>query len=607
LKPIKVAVLRARHDTSVDFISDQACLEMMLINANQTSVLNYWESVTDDYLDFVGSTLFPWVDITIGTDDVSRETQCTRAYEATKALNGGDLEGFDAFAVLTLPGQLSTPNPLAAQMGQPKDIITDFDGGAGPLVQGKPACALPVATANHTFMCHEIGHVFNWHHSYGVLNNGIDWDGKAPFNQGEVYGDPYDIMSSASFGSRWLDPSLTHYSGDPVFTGVAVNGWPNQSAFSMGPAPARAHVHLWDPEALKNEHVVHYAVPPAGTTRRFTLVAAGGGQGGFQLAVLHPIGEDADGRGRCYIEYRQRGGWDAGLDIEGTDLARQGVVVHTLADTAEGVRCWYRGRILVPLELDSDLVVAGTPLTVLVENVDVEGGTVDVAVSTGLARGIDLHTRGKDEIVDSVNPQVMGTPCGDSITYATWITESHYSFQPVSYGFGGAGAPDAPPLKARWSVAGIEVAGAEGSIDAPTPVGTFTIQYVLNPTTAELLLSSGAGEQYRVDIRVTITEADDSGPTTATTVFQPKGHFEGYAPGDERKLDNCMSRYAKSARLRPRDYLIPPGPDPFRDQLTNRINQQRLQQLAIQVADSHPAQANALSALTVLRFGVRGP
>ena len=44
---------------------------------------NYWTNVTDGYLDFVGSTLFPWVDIQIGADDVSRETQCARAYEAT--------------------------------------------------------------------------------------------------------------------------------------------------------------------------------------------------------------------------------------------------------------------------------------------------------------------------------------------------------------------------------------------------------------------------------------------------------------------------------------------------------------------------------------------
>lgn len=606
MKQVKVAVLRARHDNSKPLISDRACIEMMLTNANRTSVLNYWENVTDGYLDFVDSALFPWVDINIGVDDVSRETQCARAFEATKALPGAVTDGFDVFAVLTWPGQLTLPNPLAGQPGQPAMIVTNLDGGAGPVVQGKPACALPIMTGNHTFMCHEVGHTLGWQHSYGVLNNGIDWDGKAPFNQGEVYGDPYDIMSSASFGARWLDPAVTHYSGDPEFVGPIVADWPNPAAFTMGPAPARAHVHLWDPAALRPEHVLHKTVPVGGQTLRFTLAAAGGGVGGVQLAVLHPIGEDADGRGRCYIEYRQQGGWDAGLDVSGNDLARQAVVVHMLADTAEGVRCWYRGRILVPLELDSDLMVAGTPLTVQVEAADVEAGTVDIAVTTGVGRGVDIHARGHDDIINVINPQALGTPCGDSITYGTFITQTHYSFQPVSYGFGGVGAPDAQPLKARWTVAGIEVAGPNGSLDAPTPDGTFTIEYAVDPVTLELSLSSRGGEKYRVDVTVTMTEADGSGATTATVVFAAKGFYEGYAPGDLEKLDRCMGKYAKSARLRLRDYLIPPGPDPLGLDQVDRINQARMHQLIGQIATENAGAAIALTALTALRYGVGG-
>jgi hypothetical protein len=269
MKRVKVAVLRARHDGSKPLIPDRACIEMILTNANRTSVLNYWENVTDGHLDFVDSSLFPWVDIDIGADDVSRETQCARAFDATKALPGAILDGFDVFVVLSWPGQLTLPNPLAGKAGQPATIVTDLDGGAGPVVQDKPACALPIMTNNHTFMCHEVGHTLGWHHSYGVLNNGIDWDGKAPFTQGELYGDPYDIMSSASFGARWLDPAVTHYSGDPEFAGPTVADWPNPAAFTMGPAPARAHLHLWDPTALRPGHVLHETVPVGGQTERF--------------------------------------------------------------------------------------------------------------------------------------------------------------------------------------------------------------------------------------------------------------------------------------------------------------------------------------------------
>lgn len=587
MKRVKIAVLRARHDPCVDFISEQACLEMMMTNTHHTSVLNYWESVTDGHLDFVGSTLFPWVDIQITSADVSRETQCARAYEATKALAGGDLQGFDSFVVLSLPGRLTLPNPLASQPGQPQSIFVDLDGGAGAVVQDKPACALPVMTTNHSVMCHELGHILGLNHSYGVMNAGSDWSGTGLSAE---YGDPYDIMSGAA--------------GHPEFVGRSVAGWPSPAAFTMGPALARAHLHLWDPSAIQGAHVRHFPVPFVGNSLRFTLVSAGR-SGGPQLAVLHPFGEDASGRGRCYIEYRQKGGWDAGLDLSGGDLARQGVVVHALAENIAGrLRCWYRGRILVPLELDSDLSVMNTAMHVRVLSADVESGSVEIEVSSRLERGVELHTRGGDEIVTVLNPQPVTTPCGDSITYGTWITLTNRSYQPIGYGFGGVGAPDAEALLTRWTVAGIAIEDSNGSIQAPTTDGVFTVSYELNPVTGELLLWGRGGEHYRADVTVAMSEADGSGTTFATSAFVSRGWYDGFGPGDVGKLARCMSKYAKSARLRLRDYLIPPGLDPVRNEGVDRINRRRMQQLTSLIADTHPGPASALAALTVLRFGV---
>ena len=606
MKRVKVAVLRARHDMSKPYIPEQACIDMMMVGPGRRSVLQYWEDVTEGFLDFVGSELFPWVDIAIDPADTSRDTQAALAYDATKALPGAILDSFDAFVVLTFPGQISVPNPKAGQPNQPATIKQGFDGGAGSDLHGKPACALPVMTGNHTFMCHEVGHLLGFKHSYGILNNGTDWDGLAPYTQGEVYGDPYDLMSSASFGSRWLDPAVTHYSGNPAFKGPPVADWPNTSAFTMGPAPARAHVHLWDPAAVRPEHVRHFNMPSVGNTVAFRLVPALGSENGTQLAVLHPMGEDAEGRGRVYLEYRQKRGWDDGLDVFGNDLARQGVVVHTLADaTADGVRCWYRGRVLADLELDSDVVVKGTPLTVRVVGASDQDGYADIEVSTGLTRGIDIHTRGSDDVITLTNPQPMGTPCGDQLTYGTLITQSQYFYQPISYGFGGEATPDAKSLKATWTVAGVPISGASGSIEAPTTDGNFTIEFALDPITAELSLSSRGGEKYRVDVTVTITEADGTGATNATAVFAPKGYFDGYAPGDDAKLARCMSKYARHAKVRLRDYLVPPGPDPYRNHLADRVNQARMQRLVDQVADQHPGPASALAALTALRYGVR--
>ena len=90
------------------------------------------------------------------------------------------------------------------------------------------------------------------------------------------------------------------------------------------------------------------------------LSAAGGSGGQIKLLALHPADEDAQGRGRCYVEYREAIGWDAGLDASGSDLGRQAVVVHALADTPdEGVRCWYRGQLPIPLGTEITLPVAG--------------------------------------------------------------------------------------------------------------------------------------------------------------------------------------------------------------------------------------------------------
>jgi hypothetical protein len=270
-------------------------------------------------------------------------------------------------------------NPMAGQPGQPAKIAYSFDGGTGGGVSdGKAACVLPVMSSDHTFMVHEVGHVLGFKHTYGVWNNGIEWDNQPPWDQGQVYGDPYDIMSSASFGTRNRDSTLPQYIGSPAFAGPAVSGWPNPKAVNMGPAPARAHVHLWDDKAIPAKRVRHIQTP-GGNVISARIYAAGAHQGSPELIVIHPQNEDSAGRGRCYLEYRAKGGWDQGTDLGGTDLARQALVAHTLADAAgDGVRCWYRGRILVPLEADTDLDVAGTSLTVRAVYADEEAGYVDV-------------------------------------------------------------------------------------------------------------------------------------------------------------------------------------------------------------------------------------
>ena len=66
-------------------------------------------------------------------------------------------------------------NPQAGQPGQPATITAGFDGGSAT-VAGFPVAVLPAMPSDHTFMCHEVGHVLGFTHSFGLDNNGTDWN-----------------------------------------------------------------------------------------------------------------------------------------------------------------------------------------------------------------------------------------------------------------------------------------------------------------------------------------------------------------------------------------------------------------------------------------------
>jgi hypothetical protein len=518
------------------------------------------------------------------------------------------LTGFDGFVVLILPGQLKLPNPMAGQPNQPATITIGLDAGADGVGQGH-ICVIP-SSSNHIFMCHEVGHVLGFNHSYGVWNDGIDWDGRPPYDQGQVYGDPYDIMSSATFGKRNLNPALSKYQSNPTFAGPTPAGWPTQPTIGMGCAPARAHVHQFDQLAIPASAVQHLPVPAGGVTRSLRLYTASGPhRGSPRLIAIHPANEDAEGRGRCYLEYRDPAGWDAGLDVTGGDLGRRAVVAHTLADTTnDSVRCWYRGRILVPVEEDSDLAVTGTPLIVRVTDANVDDGYVELDISTSTARGIEIRSWGRDDVIAGIDTNQMGTPCGDTITYGTWITLTTRTYRPTTFGYGGEGAPDAKPPRISWTVGTHPITVYSRFLDVTTATGTFTIECQFDADTNELTLISRGGEKYSVEIECEAWEADGVSNWTFVKVnFDPLGYFTGFRPGDLSKLDHCMGRYAISARLSHRDYVIPPGPDPYREQWKDRINLARVEEVARRIADRYPAQSLGLSMAAAMRYShVRG-
>jgi hypothetical protein len=64
-KNVRLGIIRARHDTDVAVISDQACIAMLM--TGEHAVLKYWINTTHSHLDFIDSPIFPWVDVMPGT------------------------------------------------------------------------------------------------------------------------------------------------------------------------------------------------------------------------------------------------------------------------------------------------------------------------------------------------------------------------------------------------------------------------------------------------------------------------------------------------------------------------------------------------------------
>lgn len=557
-KNVRIGIIRARHDTAVPVISDADCITMFMVG--EYSIFRYWIDTTCNYIDFIDSPMFPWIDISLGVD-TSRVKQAETAISVLRAKfpDPEPLAGLDGLIVLTYPGTRVMPNSQAGQPGQPATITVGLDGGAAS-VAGLPVAILPVMTSNHTFMCHEVGHVLGFKHSFGLDNNGMDWNtSDATIIVGPEYGSPYDLMSSASFGSRWLGTG-PFYWASPTFIGPSVSGWPTSIAFSMGPHLSRANLHLHMPQALAGR-CIEKDFPQRGKAVYARIMSTSMSTGSC-LLILHPPGEPETGIGRVYVEYRTAKGWDAGMDPLGPSLSRVGVVVHSIVDQPNTGPCiWYRGSIPT-VSVDRDVSVASTSLVVRVDNISSNGEWIDVSIVTEAVRSVQIvWGYQSDDMIGVVGElQHTKTPCGEPIRKGTFATSTTSQFGVRITGFGGGGEPVAAPPIVTWTVSGVPVTGTNGMINIPFEGSTFAVEYTIDPVIFELQLISRGGERFEVPVIVTVT--GDGTSVTANTTFSALGWFDGIHPEDDETLSACIAHIADSYRVAPKLFRKPSSNPP---------------------------------------------
>lgn len=572
-KNVKLGVLRilnadATGNTSSP-IPDDACLQMLMTNDQRTSILNYWSDNTEGYLDFTGTHMLPWATITVENTDLAidkhailRKVTAQLAVKAVQDAHGANcLDGLDGLVVIVHPGApITIPHPTPGQGGT---YVYHFDAGADDVLvkhRALPMCVLPTHDVSHTFMCHELGHVLGFTHSFGVSSLAGDQDGNNIHTYSDEYGDPYDIMSGEAFGWRQADGPRIAYTSTPFHSRTTLSDWPNTAANSrMGPAPSRAHVHFWDAQAFPAHSTQYHPTLPSSAPFKARLFAATGPRSALRLIVIQ-----TSTQGRCYIEYRDAKAWDQGLDTIGDDLARRAVVVHTIDQATDGhMHSWYRGRILVPLEIESDLQVAGSPLNVRVISANPDMGYVDIEVTTSKPQGLYFIETTSDRVAGPIGPtESRTTPCGDTVTWGTWATESQHGYQPLTHGFGGDDSPDTPPPTIGWTVGGIPLnpSAGTGSVSVNTLQGGFSLRYSINPSDMTLTLTSQPGDQYDVPIVATASEAGS--PTVShTAMFSPKGRYEGYQRGDLIKIVRCTSRVLLEGSHHELVFDVPKKPD----------------------------------------------
>ena len=513
-EPRRVAVLLVRNDPSQAPPPVTTCRD--ILSSGAWSVARYWTDNSESWFQFAAFDFFGWYDVQLPPPPSSRNIINQKARDVASAA-GVNLGAYDSFIVMAFPG-------------------AGYDGGADGVGAGHTA--ILNAGADRTFMCHEVGHVLGFNHTYGILTSGADWSDDGIAQLYPVYGDPYDLMSSATFGGA--------NSTFNVPASESRAGFPN--ALSSGPMVSRALLHYTRPQALESASRVRHETE-GGTNQIVTIYPAGSGEAGkAELFVFHPLGEDGQGRGRVYVEYRQPHSlffntrWDAGLTPSGDSRSHTGLVVHVIKDDpASGTPVvWYAGRITFPTA-DTDVQV-DTPFGAVTVSVSPDYARennplwVPVRITKGVAHpGILLETPAPTDTVLVLSSEKRPVPGWEFLGDFTWerrATTRTSQYVAVTSGLAGGGSTDLTrTITLRWFVGNNMCMSTSGTIVVFPPGGTHSVhvQYTVDDAKGILTLKNDPNDgAYVVGVSVEAYDLSWQQSASAQSQFDAPGIEEGW-------------------------------------------------------------------------------
>jgi hypothetical protein len=512
---VAVIMLRNRSTAAPPAVTD---VRRYLLD-DRFSIARFWQDATYGWVSFPRMDFLGWFDVDL-PDGTSR-SDVVEAGKRSARRNGVDLSAYDTFLTVVSGAGL--------------------DSGA----YGRRAASVNAADPHH-FVAHEIGHAIGFDHTYGIPNAGSDWNGDDVVDLNPVYGDPYCIMSGMTFGGAAPTIDLASKYQLPALAGLP-------SAWRSGPLPSRACLHFQMPLAAETAGKVRHIREAAGEEATAVNVT-GGGIAGPEVAVFHPVGEQSNGIGRVYAEYRwpdeARDGtrWDGGLATTGDPRDRAGIVIHVInPEPSSGAPVvWYVGRIVLPTaDLDVTVPTPVGPVTVSIGETDVLGTGHPSRVVVRFRR---VATRSVHLVVNSSESRVVTAT--EMRTHPAWPLHGTFAwerrevtrttrYRPFVLGLGGAGPFEGPsPVQIAWSLGGVPLATSAGTATVSVPGGSVHVRFAIDATSNELTLSNRPADgAYSLAVECTATASTDAGLVSAAATFSAPAVEEGWGDDYYRFLD----------------------------------------------------------------------